>query len=120
MSFTKEEIDLAMKLSKDKHTSTKSPKECIKEAIDFTKQYLPHCCRELEEKVDTGILATGGYIRKLASLLRFEGNDPHALKMAEEMVKYEAILFVSRFYYDDTWVKYEENRWNKKHGGENK
>lgn len=72
----------------------KSPKECIEEAVSLVRENLVECANELIEKFETGLLCDG-FVRKTAELLKFTGNDLHALKMAENIVKEESLKYTA-------------------------
>ena len=94
MAFTKKQIDLAMKLSKERHM--KSPKESIQEAITFVKDNLIACSKELIEQSYTGLLKENGVVLRVVAILQFDGNYPYAHKMAQDIIKQQALLYISK------------------------
>lgn len=59
--------------------------------MQFCKNNLAECCHEILEWHETAILRDGK-VRELAGIFYFA--EPHALSMAEEAVKTEAMKFV--------------------------
>jgi len=80
----------------------KSPKKCVEEAVNYVKENLIECCKELISKSETGILKDGGCVRQVATILGFDGNEPYGrrtyyLRMAEDIIRYEAVLRVTLY-----------------------